>query len=472
MPGCPNGEKWHMNRILRDLQVFLLGVVVAITAGVCPARIAKAADCPFGVLVRPGDRIAVLGDSISGSNGYGFKAVQIMNKAQPDLKLTYLYHGHPGARADQAEKSLSKLLADKPTLVTIMFGTNDLGQQGAVGISEIRGRLRKLVVPIRASGSRVVLLTTPYNAADNRAGAERNKAGLPRMAEEVFALGQELHVPVLDMFTVMRLADEEGKRRDPSFFMFSSPGNVHPSQAGHQIMGEALAEFLLGKKVPPRVPFKWKYTGEPRASAAKVAVPIDVASPATAWPPAAAAMMIDNQAQVSDPKAWKGPADLSARAVAAWDEANLYLSVTVTDDIALVGATQNTWGEDGVEFFLDTRPPDQRDVAYSPGFYQFFVGLTAADGPAKVLVGRMGPADTAQLKAYCRRTSKGYAISVAVPWQALNWRPSAGGNLGFDYLVNDRDDSAPKARHYWAMWRGAGHDFNNAGSTGMLELHP
>jgi len=110
-------------------------------------------------LVKPDDRVLIFGDSISSGKGHGFFAIEMLNPEQLDLKLVWLDHGHPGWTAKLAASVIDKVLAEKPTLVVIMFGTNDLGYDGAKGISEIRERISALAEPLLKAGVRVVLLT-------------------------------------------------------------------------------------------------------------------------------------------------------------------------------------------------------------------------------------------------------------------------------------------------------------------------
>ena len=163
------------------------------------------------VLVQPNDRILIFGDSISVGKGYGYQAVQMLNQDQPNMKLTWIEHGHSGWTAKTALTILNDVLAKKPTLVTIMFGTNDLGSGGAKGVVALKDRIRALVEPLLKAGVRVVLLTPPYMSDTTPHSKEFNRSALPRMGDEIIALGAELNVPVFDMFTFMKQADAAGQ---------------------------------------------------------------------------------------------------------------------------------------------------------------------------------------------------------------------------------------------------------------------
>jgi lysophospholipase L1-like esterase len=419
-------------------------------------------------LVQPGDRIAIFGDSISTGKGYGYKAVELLKAAHPDWGLTWQDNGHPGWRSDHAQKALDQLVAGKPTLVTIMFGTNDVGQTGARGIAALGANLRVLVEGVRASGARVVLLTPPYTSDESAWGAYLNRTALPQMAEEVFALGKTLKVPVCDMFTAMRLANDAGRKADQKFQMFSAPGDVHPNDLGHTLMARALADFLLGTAVPPRVPFVWKHPNSPVGEAEAVtAVDLTAAGPLF---PSAVPMMLTEKRQTLFTNRWKSPADLSARGTAGWDAKHLFIEIEVTDDVVIAGDKQPAWGADGIEFFVDTRPFAQRTPGAAVGYFQFLVPVMPADGAAPVACGNQTPFDASTVQAASWRTKGGYRLRFALPWASLGFTPAAGGNIGFDFAINDTDDA--KTERYKALWRGAGDDYNEGGSLGTLVLSP
>jgi hypothetical protein len=283
----------------------------------------------------------------------------------------------------------------------------------------------------------------------------------------VFALGAAEDVPVFDMFGAMRDAELAARARDPAFMMFSGPGDCHPNAAGHAVMGKALAAFLLGESVPARRPFVWTCPGKPAASAVHLGRAAVVEADDWAFTDAAP-MVLDRADQMLEPGEWRDAADLSARATAAWDAQCLYVQVRVTDDAVLPGDKPPAWGWDGIEFFFDTRPRAQRDVAYAPGYFQMLVAVAPEDGSTPAFCGTMDAFEAAAVKAWSRRTADGYVLRFAMPWAQLRVTPSAGLELGFDFAINERDD--PAKGRYKALWRGAGDDYTNAGSLGVLTL--
>ena len=422
--------------------------------------------------VKPGDKIVVFGDSISTGNGYGYHAVQFLNEAHPDWKLSFVGCGFPGWTAKKATGVIDKVLAEKPDVVTIMFGTNDAGLDAFRGVGEFKERMRALVTPLKQAGVRVILLTTPYAGGTGPRTMELQERCLPYMGDSVIALGREEGIPVFDMFTAMRELTEAGCKTNKDFTLFL-PDNGHPNSEGHKLMGRALAAFLAGNPSPTRPPFKLAVT-RPEATAGQAQGPIDVAAAEIAWPAASTPMVLDQSAQMvalsSNPPAWTGPAELSARGLAAWDTSNLYLRVEVTDPVIVVGPKQPAWGYDSIEFFFDTRPLAQRDVGAASGYFQLLVPVTATDGPAVAAAGHGSDLDPTTVKACCRRTAKGYAITVAMPWSTLGFAPKPGVNIGYDYTVSNRNAVKASDKDYYGLWRANGNDYLDAGCLGVLTL--
>jgi lysophospholipase L1-like esterase len=427
--------------------------------------VAVAAETP---LVQPGDRVAVFGDSISTGEGtYGGLAIRLINAERPDLRLTWLGHGFPGHRADQVLDKVDAILAGKPTLVTLMFGTNDLGQKGARGIAELPVHLRALVDRFRAAGVRVALLTTPLNDDVEPIGHERNTAGLPRMAQAVVDLGRELDLPVFDMFGAMQRSFPAAKAADPAVALFSGPGDCHPSAAGHALMARAFADFLLGKPQPARPAFVWNWPGTPVGKAVQVQTLPDPLADAVF--PAPPSMTMRGPGHAQSPERWRGDADCSGSGAACWNAQGLALELAITDDHLIPGKQQPAWGDDGVELFLDLRPAAKRDIAWAPGLSQLLVPLGETDGAVPVACGGFDAVVADKVRAASKRIPGGYRLRVLIPWTALGAAaPVAGGDIGIDWAVNDRDDPAQGSAK--VLWRGAGDDYTTGGATGKLVL--
>ena len=136
-------------------------------------------------------------------------------------------------------------------------------------------------------------------------------------------------------------------------------------------------------------------------------------------------------------EAFTGPEDFSAVAWVNWTDDALWLAVEIRKaDVwfrpagappLLLDNEPDDIHSDGVQVYLGER--ERR------GFAGYLV-VPAADGSLRVrsVGGESGGADT--VAGRWRATPEGYRVTVRLPWPA--WlRPQAGGEIGFDLLVNE-----------------------------------
>lgn len=127
--------------------------------------------CGEGTPLRKGDRISFVGDSITMQGGYVdllAKAVQ-SGKATAELKVELFKHGLNGGRTDTIQTGVtpwgkqdsyeSLLAKDKPHVVVLFLGVNDVNQGNAVGLEAFEKNLTALIDAARKAGAAVVLAT-------------------------------------------------------------------------------------------------------------------------------------------------------------------------------------------------------------------------------------------------------------------------------------------------------------------------
>ena len=144
--------------------------------------------------------------------------------------------------------------------------------------------------------------------------------------------------------------------------------------------------------------------------------------------------------QVTDnPKEWTGPGDCSATVRLAYDDANLYVAMDVTDDV-LMSEGRAAWQRDGVEVFIDPRPAGQRVIGFEGACRQVAVPLPEPGKPAVAEVGPAGAKPALKVRAACRRRAGGYIVEIAIPIAALpGVKAAAGAAVRMDFAVNDKD---------------------------------
>ena len=175
---------------------------------------------PHELLLKPGDKIVAIGDSITAAGGY-LKDVDAVLAAQyPDLKIPPIVNvGIGGQKAEDLVLRFQKDVIDqKPAVVTISIGINDVWHREAQPhdphiLLQYAENVDKMVRMAQDAGIRVVLLAPtiireePINAPNQRlvvyVDAEK------RIAEERKCVLVDLHQMFLDVLT-KKPADARG----------------------------------------------------------------------------------------------------------------------------------------------------------------------------------------------------------------------------------------------------------------------
>jgi len=205
-----------MKYILIILTALLFGSLTALHAApaIQPATNTQAQPLPVPTF-QSGDRWCVLGDSITHA-GFYHRYIELFYLTRfPSLQLDVINCGIAGDTATGAEKRLAwDCLNAKPTLVTVMFGMNDVGrwlyeptatgadieQQRIKSAETYDNAMRRLVQALRDSGAKVVcILPSPFDdtadlPAKNSPGCN---AALVKFGQRVRAIARQLQIPVV-----------------------------------------------------------------------------------------------------------------------------------------------------------------------------------------------------------------------------------------------------------------------------------
>jgi len=210
----------------------------------------------------PNDRWAVLGDSIT-HNGYYHRYVELFYFTRfPNQPLDVINCGISG---DTAAGALQRLqwdcLAAHPTVVSVMFGMNDIGRylyeagNAITNVEHLRtGRaetydktMRQLTRELLASGAKVMLVKP--SIFDDTADLPRTNcpglgAALSGFAQRVQAMADDFHLATVDFNGPLKAINAEQQTRDPHFTIVGAD-RIHPTQVGHLVMAY---EFLHAQK--------------------------------------------------------------------------------------------------------------------------------------------------------------------------------------------------------------------------------
>ena len=145
---------------------------------------------------------------------------------------------------------------------------------------------------------------------------------------------------------------------------------------------------------------------------------------------------------------WRDADDLSARAMFAWDEDYLYISVRVRDDEYVQNArTRDIFKGDSLEVLIDTKV--QADYYYRQ--------LSADDFQLGISPGSPSPGQSPEAYLWYPQSIEGkrseviigaesvdggYYVEVAIPWDVFETVPDEGDHYGFAFSVSDNDRAA------------------------------
>jgi hypothetical protein len=156
---------------------------------------------------------------------------------------------------------------------------------------------------------------------------------------------------------------------------------------------------------------------------------------------------VDSAFQVYSVEGWDGSDDLEASWQLNWDAENLYLAVSVTDDIHVQTQTGNQiFLGDHVDLQIDSDREGDYAPAVSPDDFQInlspgdFAGLPPSafrfQGNS---AGSMVDAPGHGMVVTARQAGQGYTLEAAIPWRDLNVTPQPGMVLGVALNVSDND---------------------------------
>lgn len=131
------------------------------------------------------------------------------------------------------------------------------------------------------------------------------------------------------------------------------------------------------------------------------------------------------------------PADLSGVWQALWDEQNLYLLATITDDDPVVDSAQ-FYDDDTVEIYLDGNLSGGGSYDGTDD-YQLLFRVDAA-----ILAGYYSVPNVSGMLCAAADAPAGYVLEMAIPWDRIGQSPTNGLSIGFDIAVNDDDDGGSR----------------------------
>ena len=206
---------------------------------------------------KDGDRVVFFGDSITHGGFYGEYVNLFYATRYPERNIWFSNSGWSGAAAEQGLWSVEDdIVAKKPTVVTVMFGMNDiryhlwprtgdtaeLASKREEAMRTYDERMDELVRRVRseAGNPEIIYFTpSPYDQTclvDGKPSDLVCNDGLAILAEHVRGWAKRDDAVCVDLQRTMLEANSAYQAVDPSASVISIADRVHPGPLGHTIM--------------------------------------------------------------------------------------------------------------------------------------------------------------------------------------------------------------------------------------------
>ena len=214
------------------------------------------------VLVRSGDRIVFLGDSIThqGGGSEGWCGLVVSGLRSIGIEADPVNAGRGGNTSrDMAARFENDVISKKPAWMTLMCGTNDNPNHG-LPLEESKNNIRTIVEKTQAAGIKVLILTMPVR------GGNLNENAYNEFIRE---FAKEKGIPIADVFAEMKKTLMEYKAEHPDLPPKSPPlltiaDGTHMNPRGNQVIAECvLAAFGLSPEQLSKAKASWTSISTP-----------------------------------------------------------------------------------------------------------------------------------------------------------------------------------------------------------------
>jgi len=205
----------------------------------------KAPPPPSKPILRPGDRLAVCGDSITEQKMYSRIIETYLTVCEPELGIRVRQFGWSGEKAPGFLRRMTNdVLRFHPTIATICYGMNDhLYRPYTEEIGRVyRQSSLAIIRAFKAHGVRVIQgaagavgKVPPWAPKIGSTMTDLN-LGLLHLRNIDVELARQEHVGFADVFLPLLLEGYYAKKKWGPDYMLSGKDGVHPGWAGHLVM--------------------------------------------------------------------------------------------------------------------------------------------------------------------------------------------------------------------------------------------
>ena len=232
----------------RPLAALALLLAASLAAPAAPAQ----ADPIVAGHLEKGDRVAVLGDSITEQKNYSVVLEEYFLMCRPVADVQTAQFGWSGETTWGFKGRIKQdVLWFKPTVATVCYGMNDGGYQklDPNRMKDYVESTKEIVQKLKAGGVRLIVLTGPspvdtdaYHGGD-REGAKVYNQTLDALNAAAGRIAKEQGLAFADLHTVMLDAMARFKQKHPGTTLAGGDG-VHPDNNGHLVMAYAILKAL------------------------------------------------------------------------------------------------------------------------------------------------------------------------------------------------------------------------------------
>ncbi len=212
---------------------------------------------PGQLWLRRGDRLAIVGDSITEQRMYSRLLETYLTACVPELEITARQYGWSGEKTDGFLKRMDNdCLRFQPTIVTLSYGMNDARYRpfDVTNGQWYEDHYTAIVRKLKAAGARVVVGSPGCSGklatwVTSRVGTlEEHNQHLCALRDIAMGVAEHEQVAFADVFWPMFKAQVTAPGRYPGDgsqpYELAGRDGIHPDWAGHAIMAYAFLRAL------------------------------------------------------------------------------------------------------------------------------------------------------------------------------------------------------------------------------------
>ncbi len=209
------------------------------------------APAPTGLLLKKGDRLAIIGDSITEQKMYSRAMETYLTVCVPDLEITTRQYGWGGETAEGFVRRMTNdCLRFAPTIATTCYGMNDHKYRAYDETNGAWYASNQLVIvrSFKAAGARMVL-GSPGCVGNKvgwaKSGSEAMNLNLCELRNIDIGIAQKEGVAFADVFWPMFTAGYQAQQLyGTNTYAIAGKDGVHPGWSGSFVMAYAFLKAL------------------------------------------------------------------------------------------------------------------------------------------------------------------------------------------------------------------------------------